>query len=528
MTTKRPPFTVGGRPVTDELIEKAAEKAEAGFDTEQLVRRTGGRPLLGSAPAGNISVRLPPSLRQQLRERAQVEDVAEADVIRRALGDYLDAKETEREAIDDQGNIDSEILIPEGLARATIFLPLRDPLPLPEGRYLLVGDELPELAGTPIFVEADDGELMAVPNSEGHAPIEIRFWRLEEIAAEHPGLQAAARACVASGLVAQRWDVPESAVTQKTVQVVVQITFLVQKIGNTMHGPILEQGLDLVQRLQTTYNMIVGGAPAELLTQEQLPFLVPVVVSPGPPQPLRPGNLQMFAPLPMATTVERFDFSALTFTEMLSEDEARRIVLGAGSLPLQPALPVHQFRTDARVQLHRYGNYRQSIIASAAAAESLASTIYEMLIWEEGGSPATAADRFSRGEGILKRTKREMSSRLGGTWDEKRPGPVSDWSTNILKVRNAIVHLGHPATRIESIRALESLNAFVALFADRFATPAVLRKFPKTAILSVPRASFESRFAWSEAIQSLSDQNYGEWWYSFREWQLELDSHLDR
>ena len=90
MTTKRPPLTIGGRSITDGLVEKAAEQAEVGLDTEHLVRRPGGRPLLGSAPAANISVRFPPDLRDQLRARAQAEQVAEAEVIRRAVHDYLE------------------------------------------------------------------------------------------------------------------------------------------------------------------------------------------------------------------------------------------------------------------------------------------------------------------------------------------------------------------------------------------------------------------------------------------------------
>jgi hypothetical protein len=431
---------------------------------------------------------------------------------------------TETTEEDDSGN--HEIVIPDGLVRATIFLPLRDPLPLPEGKYLLLGDELPELAGKPVLVEAEDGGVVGVPNSEGLAPIEVRLWRIEDVAAKQPGTWATARACAASGLVAQQWDVPESATTGSTVQIVVQVTFLIRKSGDTLQGAILEQGLEFVQRLQTAYNMIVGGPPAELLTQEQLPFLVPVIVSPGPPRPLRPGKVQMLAPLPMATTMERFEFSHLTPKQLLSEEKAGQVLTAAGALPLQPALPVQQLRTDARVQLHRYGNYRQSIIASAAAAESFVSTIYEMMMWEEGVSPAKAAQRLSRVESILKRTKREMSSRLGGTWDENRPGPVADWNTNILKVRNAIVHAGHVATRPEALRALDSLNAFVALFADRFAVRTVQRKLPKTAILSVPRSSFERRRAWSEILQKLSDQNYGAWWHSFRAWQWEMESQL--
>lgn len=91
MTTKRPlRLTVGGRPITDELVEQAAAKAEVGFDAARLVHRRGGRPLIGSAPAGNISVRFPPETRDQLQARAQAENATEADVIRRAVNDYLE------------------------------------------------------------------------------------------------------------------------------------------------------------------------------------------------------------------------------------------------------------------------------------------------------------------------------------------------------------------------------------------------------------------------------------------------------
>ena len=43
--------TASGEPITDELVAELADKAEAGYDVEQTMRR-GGRPSMGSAPAG--------------------------------------------------------------------------------------------------------------------------------------------------------------------------------------------------------------------------------------------------------------------------------------------------------------------------------------------------------------------------------------------------------------------------------------------------------------------------------------------
>ena len=81
--------TVGGVPVTDELIEKLAAKAEAGFDVDETLRRRRGRPPIGSGPARVESVRLDPELRQALSERAERDQETTSTVIRKALLRYL-------------------------------------------------------------------------------------------------------------------------------------------------------------------------------------------------------------------------------------------------------------------------------------------------------------------------------------------------------------------------------------------------------------------------------------------------------
>ncbi len=62
--------TKSGVPITDELVAELAEKAEAGYDVDEVLRRRGGRPAMGSAPASVESVRLEPELREALVERA--------------------------------------------------------------------------------------------------------------------------------------------------------------------------------------------------------------------------------------------------------------------------------------------------------------------------------------------------------------------------------------------------------------------------------------------------------------------------
>ena len=83
--------TRSGVPVTDELVEKLAAEAEAGFDVEEILRRRGGRPTMGSSAASVESVRLDPELGEALRERADLEGRTNSELIRDALRLYLQA-----------------------------------------------------------------------------------------------------------------------------------------------------------------------------------------------------------------------------------------------------------------------------------------------------------------------------------------------------------------------------------------------------------------------------------------------------
>lgn len=83
--------TKNGIEITDELVERLAEKAEAGYDVDGILRRRGGRSPLGSAAARVESVRLDPELQQVLTDRAARDHETASSVIRKALRQYLAA-----------------------------------------------------------------------------------------------------------------------------------------------------------------------------------------------------------------------------------------------------------------------------------------------------------------------------------------------------------------------------------------------------------------------------------------------------
>jgi hypothetical protein len=82
--------TAGGRELTDDEIDRLAdEAATTDYDIDTIKARRRGRPLLGSAPAEVVPVRLDPDLRAAVETRAEADDTTSSEVIRRALRAYL-------------------------------------------------------------------------------------------------------------------------------------------------------------------------------------------------------------------------------------------------------------------------------------------------------------------------------------------------------------------------------------------------------------------------------------------------------
>jgi hypothetical protein len=84
--------SASGKPITNELVEALADKAETGYDVDETMRRRGGRPPIGSAAASVESVRLDPELRDALARRAERDHETTSAVIRKALRKYLQVR----------------------------------------------------------------------------------------------------------------------------------------------------------------------------------------------------------------------------------------------------------------------------------------------------------------------------------------------------------------------------------------------------------------------------------------------------
>jgi hypothetical protein len=91
MTKQRRYTTPAGRVLTAADLDAIAEEVERrDYPVDQLKSRRRGRPLLGSAPAEVVSVRLGPELKRAVDARAEAERLSASEIIRRAVRRYLD------------------------------------------------------------------------------------------------------------------------------------------------------------------------------------------------------------------------------------------------------------------------------------------------------------------------------------------------------------------------------------------------------------------------------------------------------
>lgn len=83
--TSRTYTTKTGRELTDADTEELADEADREYDVDDLKSRRRGRPMLGSAPAEVVPVRLDPELKQAVEDRARDDDTTVSALIREAI-----------------------------------------------------------------------------------------------------------------------------------------------------------------------------------------------------------------------------------------------------------------------------------------------------------------------------------------------------------------------------------------------------------------------------------------------------------
>ncbi len=408
----------------------------------------------------------------------------------------------------------------EGVLLVTFFLPMPEPLAVPDGStFTYLTGEHPLLRGTAVTPVADKPPM---PDSEGQLAVSLRFWRREvepAMASDIRLLFDVAHAAVPSPL--PKHPSIEGVEAPPLPKLVVEAAVGVPgRIGDVrvLHQAF-EQALIYIQTFQRSY-AIVSGRAVDLLTRETLPPMVPSIV-----RQLAPNDTVPLPGIYVLTTGGHLGEQQPLENDKLS-------LIASMSRPGVEAYTVSSFfelRRSARVALEKYGNYWLAITATDAAAEALLNVLLGTALWEEGLSPQDAAGgpfKF----GLRTRLLQEYHGRFGGSWVLKTGSVVGDWEAKIARPRNRLVHGGHVPSEKEAKDAIAALRRLVKFVTDQLAAQAKRGRYPKTAILIAGAASLKERQSWTKKLEAIEYNDvFAEqqaWWKRF-ESQLSKNYKLD-
>lgn len=245
--------------------------------------------------------------------------------------------------------------------------------------------------------------------------------------------------------------------------------------------------------------------PIPELTYERVPMVVPFIW-----RELHPPN---FIGEPALIMLSHGNFATADVDVDWDDDHERRYLQYLGRLQAgDPLVTYSERRLEARLALNVQGQYAESVIQSAIAAEVLIQSILMMMLWEESipeENPQEAASVL--GSRMAARLSRHYASRLGGGgWNLSDGGPVERWHNATANVRNRIVHAGYRPSRAEAESAYEALADLELFICDRLGSAA--KKYPRTALMMLGRNGLERRGAWrgdifgEQAIGPILDQ----------------------
>lgn len=254
-----------------------------------------------------------------------------------------------------------------------------------------------------------------------------------------------------------------------------------------------EEALDMLQRFERQIRLATKR-PAPTTTSELLPSAIPSMAHAvdADPSDWDTSARLFFTNQNVAATVA---------PDMLDDSEIERLgEFGDRETPTLAASEPLDLLLEAQYELNERGNYRAAVLAAATAAESLLDQLLAALVWEEGKSPRQAASILG-GEKFVKRMRRELPQRLGGTWDFDTAGPIQDWERDCHRLRHRVIHRGERPNEVQARAAVEAAHALTSFLTDRLIDKAL--DYPRVAGTWTDRTQISRRAA--ERIERLAD-----------------------
>lgn len=266
-----------------------------------------------------------------------------------------------------------------------------------------------------------------------------------------------------------------------------------------------EAALEKLQRVQDSYALITGTAPAAL-TLETLPELIPIETR-GINEP---AVQELYCP--------NFNVPGLgdEVEAPVSCEVLKQLDFQVGGA----FWSYHAHRKQALGALAKEGDYNKALISAATAAELLFDELLRALLWENNWDPEHAARQYFSGHEnatALKRLKRHFAALLDYDWDPSTCVTLQKWRVGLASPRNWALHNGSRVPRAIAEQAIEALLELDAMVGARVAQN--VEAYPRVAHLLLGGEGMRNMGVWSQDIHDrVSSEREVVWHPTFSRW----------
>lgn len=414
--------------------------------------------------------------------------------------------------------------------RLVVFaIPLRDPLPLPHGvTFTRVLDaEVDGLEPVEFMVEDDEAtpRIMVGPG-EGQV-VSLKIWQhpYEALGEEYGHLARATAVLARITGDSRRVALPPQNEDEDNYRTVVEAVTIVDSMDQMAMTD--EQTDPLSRCLHTLFDLVrayrlVGQTQISELTYERVVPFVPYRwrrISPpeflGATQFLVLDHMNVSTPAPDVLSEVAMQTYAQHLERLLAQN---------------PFTLYAERRLESRIAHERDGQYAESAIQSAIAAEVLLDGLLGVLLWEEqrgNENVAEAVEIFS--SSAATRVRSFYHPRLGGAWSIIEDGPIRRWFIETAGLRNRVVHRGYRPSRSESAASIDALGALEKHLCDLLAARS--KRYPRAALAMLGADGLRRRDEWDDRrFSSASIGDILDGMRGYRDWRSRVDDvvHLRR
>ncbi|BBX43920.1 hypothetical protein [Mycobacterium simiae] len=152
---------------------------------------------------------------------------------------------------------------------------------------------------------------------------------------------------------------------------------------------------------------------------------------------------------------------------------------------------------------HSAGDRRASVLSLAITCELMLDSTLAAMLWEEGETPAQAAQVWADASSITQRVKSMYSGRLGGSWHIDGVGPVGHWREHIVDIRNSVIHSGRTPSEPESEKSAAAASELLTFVSKRLVLK--WKTYPKTLAVLCGRSSVETHASKKQRANVLAE-----------------------